>query len=102
MLTTQRTCSCSRDAHHLTDRYEAIPGKDHGCQDVDECSKDDSCGEGYVCANTRGSFICNCMSPKIESDGKCHDVAVPNTTAEGEEDGEGAGEETKESPKDEL
>lgn len=79
--------------------YEPIEGKDQGCQDVDECSKDDACGEGFTCRNSRGSFECNCLSPKIESDGKCHDVAVPEAAVAGE--GEGA-EEGDEPVKDEL
>lgn len=63
------------------DGYEPIKGKDAGCQDVDECLVETTCGEGFTCRNTRGSFECNCIAPKIEADGKCSDAAVaPDTT----------------------
>ncbi|XP_067687043.1 uncharacterized protein [Haliotis asinina] len=54
--------------------YYSNPG-DVKCQDVDECLARDDCPHHSMCYNTKGSFICTCLSGyRKNSKGDCVDI----------------------------
>ncbi|XP_060671194.1 wall-associated receptor kinase 2 [Ziziphus jujuba] len=40
--------------------YEGNPYHPDGCQDIDECKIESSCGENSICQNLPGKWTCNC------------------------------------------
>ncbi|XP_070175147.1 uncharacterized protein [Littorina saxatilis] len=74
------TCECNGRGvacHHVTGCQCQSGWKGEACgDDVDECEENpDVCGQGQLCSNTNGSFVCSCL-PGFSKDsaGTCQDV----------------------------
>ncbi|XP_070175148.1 fibrillin-2-like, partial [Littorina saxatilis] len=75
-----KTCECNGRGvacHHVTGCQCQSGWKGEACgDDVDECEENrDVCGQGQLCSNTAGSYLCSCL-PGFSKDsaGTCQDV----------------------------